>query len=106
MTRSGHTGSRAGGEECATSSPPPARPCLPLEIVGPLDAKGFIVPTPTPWTPAFEGLGDVDYVCGSCGRVVCRSVKRGLFAGMIFRCVGCNKLNRVRGASARLSAFP
>ena len=97
---------RPGGEDRATSSPPPARPCLPLELVGPRDAKGFIVATPTPWTPAFEGQWDVDYLCGSCARVVCRSVKRGLFAGMIFRCVGCNKLNRVPGAPARLSAFP
>ena len=89
----------------AASRPPPS-PRLALEPVGPGDAVGFIVPTPAPWAPAYEGRWDLDYTCARCGRTLCRRVKRGLFAGMIFRCVACNGLNRVPGALPRLSAFP
>ncbi len=76
-----------------------------LEGVDPCQAKGFIVPTPSPGTPAFEGRWDLDYRCATCGLILCKGVKRWLFAGIVFRCVGCNKLNRVPGAPPRLSAF-
>ena len=97
---------RTDGEGATTLSPSSAARGMVLEAVGPQDAKGFIVPTPAPGVPAFEGRWDLDYTCGSCGRILCRSMKHGLFAGMIFRCIACNKLNRVPGAPARLSAFP
>ena len=76
-----------------------------LEMVGPQEAKGFIVPTPAPGIPAFEGRWDTDYACARCGQLICKSVKPGLFAEIFFRCSGCNALNRVPGAPARLSAF-
>lgn len=76
-----------------------------LEAVSPCDAMGFIVPTPGAGQPAFEGGGELDYRCATCGLILCRGAKRGLFAGMIFRCVACNKLNRVPGAPPRLSPF-
>ena len=98
--------SRTDGEGATTLSPSSAARGMVLEAVGPQDAKGFIVATPAPGVPAFEGRWDLDYTCGSCGRILCRSMKHGLFAGMIFRCIACNKLNRVPGGPARLSAFP
>ena len=76
-----------------------------LEMVGPQEAKGFIVPTPAPGIPAFEGRWDTDYACAFCGQLICKGVKVGLFADIFFRCSGCNALNRVPGAPARLSAF-
>ena len=97
--------SRANGEGGRAPSPSPASRRVPLEPVGHQEAKGFIVPTPTPWAPAFEGRWDIDYTCGYCDRVICARVKRWLFAGLVFRCVACNKLNRVPGAPVRLSAF-
>lgn len=93
------------GESARGLSPSSASRRLALEIVSSGDAMGFIVPTPTPWAPAFEGRWDIDYTCGYCDRVICAGVKRWLFAGMVFRCVACSKLNRVPGAPARLSAF-
>ncbi len=93
------------GESATGLSPSSLSRRLALDVVSPGDAMGFIVPTPAPWAPAFEGRWDIDYVCGRCGRVVCQGVKRWLFAGIVFRCVACNALNRVPGAPSRLSAF-
>lgn len=93
------------GGESAAALPPSASRHLVLEGVGPGDAKGFIVPTPGPGVPAYQGLWDLDYRCATCGLILCRGVKHGLFAGLIFRCVACNKLNRVPGAPTRLPAF-
>ena len=93
-------------EDAIPAPTPSSSRRLALELVGPADAVGFIVPTPAPWAPAFEGGWDLDYACARCGRLLCRGVKRGLFAGIIFRCVACNGLNRVPGGPARLSAFP
>ena len=45
--------------------------------------------------PAFRGYSEMDYVCGSCGMVICDGIRPGAFAGIVFHCGACGELNRV-----------
>lgn len=76
-------------------------------VLSPLRARemtGFTVFAPTNG-PAYEGSGDVEYACPACGNVVCRGARRGLFAGLAFRCGSCGQLSSVPDANGRLPAF-
>ena len=56
------------------------------------DAAGLIIPSNR--SAMYRGWGDVDYVCGTCGALLCIGVRRGLFRALLFAC-GCGALNRV-----------
>ncbi len=65
-----------------------------LELVSVGDEAGFIVSVPAPGVPAYRGQGDTDYLCASCGALLCQGVTLGLFANVVFRC-GCGALIRL-----------
>ncbi len=74
-----------------------------LERIRAQDATGFIVRL-DPGRPAYEGNGEVDYACPTCGGLICRNVRRGLFAGVVFHCP-CGTLSRLADVRPRLSPF-
>ena len=45
--------------------------------------------------PVFMSNGAIDYVCAACGSVICRRMRSGQLAGIVFSCGGCGSLNRV-----------
>ncbi len=44
--------------------------------------------------PIFQGMAEADYLCGSCGTVLCAGIGAGRLAGVVFRCL-CGGVNRV-----------
>lgn len=53
--------------------------------------------------PVFAGNGAIDYVCASCGHVLCKRMRSGQLAGLVFSCSGCGGLNRVPPAPPAMS---
>lgn len=46
--------------------------------------------------PVLTGDGSIDYVCGACGTIVCRSMRQGEVDHVAFRCPECRRVNRVK----------
>lgn len=43
------------------------------------------------------GEGDTNYLCGSCGRVICKNVIRSQIKEIVFICPSCNSHNLIKG---------
>jgi len=70
-----------------------ARERVVLEIVEDDASRGFAVPARDDGAPAFRGMGDLDYVCGRCTRLLAIGVRPGVFSSLVLRCQ-CGALNR------------
>ncbi len=66
-----------------------------LSVVAHRDMPAIVVPPGRGGGPAYRGPGEVDYVCGGCGAVLCDGVSLGMFAALSFAC-RCGALNRLR----------
>ena len=44
-----------------------------------------------------SGGGETDYVCGGCKAVLATRVNRGQIVNLVFKCLGCQSFNIVRG---------
>ena len=44
--------------------------------------------------PLYSGEGDVDYLCGTCGDVVARSMEPGRLNGIEVTCRACDSINK------------
>ena len=44
-----------------------------------------------------RGIGDTNYLCGTCENVICESMERGQIIGLVFKCPNCGSFNRIRG---------
>jgi len=65
-----------------------------LEVVTDHDRRSMPMAASRSGAPLFTGNGLVDYACGGCAAVLCRRMRSGQLAGMVFRC-SCGALNRV-----------
>ena len=45
----------------------------------------------------FKGVGEVNYLCGACGNVLCQGTERGQIIGIVFKCPNCDSFNYVKG---------
>jgi hypothetical protein len=72
---------------------------LVLDVVDREPAAGFEVPPRGDGSPAFRGPGALDYACGRCARLLAIGVRRGVFAGFLWRCA-CGATNRAPQADA------
>jgi hypothetical protein len=64
-----------------------------LKPVAPLEATGLIIPYRR--DARYRGYGEADYLCGSCGSLLCIGVRPGMFQCLAFAC-GCGTLNQVQ----------
>ncbi|HTT69612.1 MAG TPA: hypothetical protein VMG32_00205, partial [Anaeromyxobacteraceae bacterium] len=55
--------------------------------------------------PVFTGPGDLDYLCGACGMLLCEGVRPGLFVGVLFAC-RCGAENQVPPGNALVDRQP
>jgi hypothetical protein len=44
-----------------------------------------------------KGVGDTDYVCGTCRVTIASHVERGQLVNMVLFCVNCGSYNIIRG---------
>jgi hypothetical protein len=65
-----------------------------MELVGEPDSASTVVTART--LPALSGNGSTDYTCGGCHVVIAASLKLGEIDGVLFRCPGCGRVNRVK----------
>lgn len=47
--------------------------------------------------PLMEGNGTINYLCGACRNVICKSVERGQIMNLVFKCPNCGCYNHIRG---------
>ena len=73
----------------------PSRYSLRLAVIARRDTPTIVVPAGRGGGPAYRGPGEVDYLCGECGRVLCDGVTLGMFQALAFAC-HCGALNGVR----------
>jgi hypothetical protein len=72
----------------------PVRTRVRLSASGRRATAASVVPPSREGGPAFNGAGDVDYVCGCCAALLCAGVRRGMFASLAFAC-GCGAVNTI-----------
>lgn len=47
--------------------------------------------------PFWEGMGDIDYLCGSCGATLTeKNMKEWPYYEILFRCPNCESYNHLR----------
>jgi hypothetical protein len=68
-----------------------------------------VIPEPQPGTAAvivpetkgryalFQGVGDVDYTCGTCQNILGKGLHRGTIQHLVIKCPNCDAYNRERG---------
>lgn len=39
--------------------------------------------------------GNIDYVCGHCGNIICKNVFEGQIKNIVFKCPKCNHYNEI-----------
>lgn len=65
-----------------------------MELVGEPDSGATIIQARS--LPAVSGAGSTDYTCAACQVVIAASMKLGEVDGVMFRCPGCGRINRVK----------
>ncbi len=65
-----------------------------LKRVSPFEATGVIVRVRRGGGALYRGHGHADYVCGSCGSLLCIGVRPGMFRSLAFACL-CGAVNQV-----------
>jgi hypothetical protein len=73
----------------------PSRQTFQLTVISPRETLAIVVPPGRGGGPVCRGPGEVDYLCGECGAVLCDGVSRGMFRVLTFSC-HCGALNGVR----------
>jgi hypothetical protein len=66
---------------------------VPLELIGAATPNATVIRAKGD-APLFQGVAEADYVCGSCGAVLCSGIGIGRLAGFLFEC-WCGAVNRV-----------
>ncbi len=74
-------------------SPAMANRTIAMELAAP-DEGATIITART--LPAVSGNGSTDYTCAGCNAVIAASLKPGEIDGVLFRCPGCGRVNRVK----------
>ena len=77
------------------SAPAPSRHGFQLTVIARHDTPAIVVPPGRGGGPAYRGPGEVDYLCGRCGAVLCDGVRPGMFRVLAFSC-HCGAVNGVR----------
>lgn len=44
-----------------------------------------------------KGQGNDNYLCGTCGNVICENIDRGQVAVIVFKCPNCDSFNLIKG---------
>lgn len=44
-----------------------------------------------------KGNGNDNYLCGTCGNVICQNVNRGQIINLVFVCPNCGSYNFLKG---------
>lgn len=75
-------------------SPAMANRTIAMELVGEPDSGATVITARS--LPALSGTGSTDYACGGCHAVIAASLRPGEIDGVMFRCPGCGRVNRVK----------
>jgi hypothetical protein len=73
----------------------PSRYSQRLAVIARCDTPTIVVPPGRGGGPAYRGPGEVDYLCGECGAVLCDGVMLGMFQALAFAC-RCGAVNGLR----------
>lgn len=65
-----------------------------MKLVGEPDSGATVIAARS--LPALRGTGSTDYTCGGCQAVIAASLREGEIDGVMFRCPGCGRVNRVK----------
>ena len=44
-----------------------------------------------------RGVGETNYLCGTCQNVICEGMERGQIIEIVFKCPSCGSFNRAKG---------